>query len=138
MSLHFKFIFTAILFSGLVSSASSFACDEHAEGGHGKGHHHDKVTKGAASEDEHSAWLSQEDQTLTGTVSMHVAGMMCSSCRTKLEGAIKKLPEIDTVMINLKNKSMTLALKSPLPRGKLSQAMTAAGFSLVKPPAKIL
>jgi copper chaperone CopZ len=130
-----------VLILGLALSSASFACDEDHETNHGASHgkhHHglgtataDSSKKASAGdEDEHHVSINTEGETLTGHVSMHVSGMMCTSCRAKLETAIKKLPEVESVSANLKEKSMSLTMKSPLARIKLSQALTKVGFNL--------
>ena len=132
------FLLSGLFVSGFAIASNSFACDEE-EAHHSHGSHKSSATRDKTPEnDHHSVWLANEDEMLSGLVSLHVVGMICSSCRAKLEASIKKIPEINTVTISLKNKSMELVFKTPLPRSSLVLAITNAGFKLAKPPAKTI
>lgn len=114
-------------------SSAGLSCDNddsdhHGRGGHHSEHHseHHSSKKHA---DEHAVSIQADSESLTGEVSMKVAGMMCSSCREKLEAAVKKLPEVASVKADTKTKIMTVTLKSPLAKSVLTQTVKDAGFN---------
>ena len=95
---------------------------------HGKS----KNRRGIAAEkhkENHQVSISSKSDTLSGTVTMNVAGMMCSSCREKLEAAVKKIPEVASVVADVKKKTMTVTLNANLARTALEAAITDAGFT---------
>lgn len=105
------FLLPCLFVSGFAIASISFACDEE-EAHHSHGSHKSSATRDKTPEnDHHSVWLANEDEMLSGLVSLHVVGMICSSCRAKLEASIKKIPEINTVTISLKINPWSQSLK---------------------------
>jgi copper chaperone CopZ len=112
-------------------ASAAYPCaddDDH----HGSHHGNNKGHGGKHAErheESHQVSISSKSDTLSGTVTMNVAGMMCSSCREKLEAAVKKIPEVASVTADVKKKTMTVTLNTNLARATLEAAITDAGFS---------
>jgi copper chaperone CopZ len=77
----------------------------------------------------HKVSLSTKTGSISGTVQLGVNGMMCSSCRDKLETSVKSIPEVASVTADVKSKTMTITLSAPISRLALEQKIKNAGFN---------
>lgn len=125
-----------IMAIALAWGGHSYACDDdhhHGDDHHSRSHHgrHGRHNDNHSPrhDENHEVSISSKSNTLSGTVTMGVTGMMCSSCREKLEAAIKKIPEVATVQADVKAKTLTVTLKASLARSALESAIKDAGFS---------
>lgn len=129
-------ILISTLFFNLATT--SFACldEEDAKNPKKKSGHHSTKSRDVKAmptpdegPDSHAVKIDTVSDIIKGSVSLEVNGMRCSSCKEKLEAAIKKLPEVESVTANVKEKSLTLILKSDLAKATLAKAIQDAGFS---------
>ena len=71
----------------------------------------------------------------TTYVQYQVTGMTCSSCVTRVEKAIKTLPQVLTADVNLATEMLNLTLLSPLPITEIANVLNNAGYQLVDNPS---
>lgn len=64
----------------------------------------------------------------TRTVQIKAAGMMCSFCTMSVEKALKKLPGVETDMVNLVHQVVLLNVDTPHQRRGLGQEMAGLGY----------
>ena len=122
---------TLFLSTMVLWASAAYPCaddDDH----HGS-HHGKSKNRGSKSaerhEENHQVSISSKSDILSETVAMNVAGMKCLSCREKLEAAVKKIPEVSSVVADVKKKTMTVTLNANLARATLEAAITDAGFT---------
>ena len=125
-------------------NAQAFACGQHPsnERKHQSQNHHEDVGHDHSEhqmsddgivnrDDKHSVAINSSDMSLSGTITVTVAGMMCASCRGKLESAVRKIPEVSNVTADLKTKTMRISLAAPIAREALESAVRHAGFKTI-------
>lgn len=67
---------------------------------------------------------------LSETVSLPVEGMTCASCVGSIERALKAVPGIETVSVNLATERANIITDSTVPRMRLIEAIEKAGYSV--------
>lgn len=67
---------------------------------------------------------------LSETVSLPVEGMTCASCVGSIEHALKAVPGVETVSVNLATERANITTDSTVPRVRLIEAIEKAGYSV--------
>ena len=67
---------------------------------------------------------------LSETVSLPVEGMTCASCVGSIERALKAVPSVETVSVNLATERANIITDSTVPRVRLIEAIEKAGYSV--------
>ena len=67
---------------------------------------------------------------LSETVSLAVEGMTCASCVGSIERALKAVPGVETVSVNLATERANITTDSTVPRVRLIEAIEKAGYSV--------
>lgn len=67
---------------------------------------------------------------LSETVSLSVEGMTCASCVGSIERALKAVPGVETVSVNLATERANITTDSTVPRVRLIEAIEKAGYSV--------
>ena len=67
---------------------------------------------------------------LSETVSLPVEGMTCASCVGSIERALKAVPGVETVSVNLATERANIITDSTVPRVRLIEAIEKAGYSV--------
>lgn len=67
---------------------------------------------------------------LTGTLSLPIEGMTCASCVGRIERALKAVPGVETVSVNLATERASITTQSAVAREKLVEAVENAGYSV--------
>lgn len=67
---------------------------------------------------------------LSETVSLPVEGMTCASCVGSIERALKAVPGVETVSVNLATERANITTDSTVPRVRLIEAIEKAGYSV--------
>ena len=67
---------------------------------------------------------------LSETVSLPVEGMTCASCVGSIERALKAVPGVETVSVNLATEHANITTDSTVPRVRLIEAIEKAGYSV--------
>jgi Au+-exporting ATPase len=67
---------------------------------------------------------------LFSTLSLPIEGMTCASCVGRIERALKAVPGVETVSVNLATERASITTKSAVPRAKLVEAVENAGYSV--------
>ena len=67
---------------------------------------------------------------LSETVSLAVEGMTCASCVGSIERALKAVPGVETVSVNLATERANITTDSTVPRVRLIEAIENAGYSV--------
>ena len=67
---------------------------------------------------------------LSETVSLPVEGMTCASCVGSIERALKAVPGVETVSVNLATECANITTDSTVPRVRLIEAIEKAGYSV--------
>ena len=62
-------------------------------------------------------------------VSLHIEGMTCASCVTRVEKALRKVPGVSSVSVNLATETATVEMFVATPIGTLKAAVEKAGYS---------
>jgi Au+-exporting ATPase len=70
---------------------------------------------------------------LSATISLPVEGMTCASCVGRIERALRAVPGVETVSVNLATERASITTKSVIARAKLVEAIENVGYSV---PAK--
>ncbi|WP_426240502.1 heavy metal translocating P-type ATPase [Pararhizobium sp. DWP1-1-3] len=65
---------------------------------------------------------------LSGAISIPIEGMTCASCVGRIERAIKAVPGVETVSVNLGTERASITTQSPVAREKLVEAIENAGY----------
>jgi copper chaperone len=60
-----------------------------------------------------------------------VKGMSCSHCAAAVTKALKELPGVSQVQVDLASGRVTLANANPIPQEELARVIKAAGYELV-------
>ena len=58
----------------------------------------------------------------------NISGMSCEGCKTSVEDALKTIPAIRKVLVDLKQQNVILEMTEHVPTGTLQQALTIAGL----------
>lgn len=69
-----------------------------------------------------------ETAALSPSLSLPIAGMTCASCAGRVERALRKVPGVEEVSVNLATEQARLRGSAPLPA--LAEAVRAAGYEL--------
>ena len=67
---------------------------------------------------------------LTGTISLPIEGMTCASCVGRIERALKAVPGVETVSVNLATERASITTKSFVAPAKLVEAIEHVGYSV--------
>ncbi|MGQ5720356.1 heavy metal translocating P-type ATPase [Pseudochrobactrum asaccharolyticum] len=67
---------------------------------------------------------------LSETVSLPVEGMTCASCVGSIERALKAVPGVETVSVNLATERANITTDSTVPRVRLIEVIEKAGYSV--------
>jgi Au+-exporting ATPase len=67
---------------------------------------------------------------LFSTLSLSIEGMTCASCVGRIERALKAVPGVETVWVNLATERASITTTSAVPRAKLVEAVENAGYSV--------
>jgi Au+-exporting ATPase len=67
---------------------------------------------------------------LFSTLSLPIEGMTCASCVGRIERALKAVPGVETVSVNLATERASITTTSAVPRAKLVAAVENAGYSV--------
>ncbi len=60
-----------------------------------------------------------------------VDGMGCGHCVDAVTKALKKLPEVNEVKVDLENQSVTVTYQGPLEELSMTQAIEEAGYKVL-------
>ncbi len=71
----------------------------------------------------------------SGTVSLPIEGMTCASCVGRIERALKAVPGVETVSVNLATERASITTRSAVARAKLVEAVESVGYSVPAAPA---
>ena len=63
---------------------------------------------------------------------VYIEGMVCEHCKKSVEEALKKLPEIKKVEVDLNKKLAIIELHTQIEDRKIKQAIDDIGFEVVK------
>ena len=68
------------------------------------------------------------------TITTTVNGMVCAFCATGIEKTFRKQPEVASVKVDLKKKTVTITTKAgkTLSDGKIKEVVTYSGYSMGK------
>ncbi len=66
----------------------------------------------------------------SGTISLPIEGMTCASCVGRVERALKAIPGVETVSVNLATERASITTKSAVARAKLVEAIENVGYSV--------
>lgn len=69
----------------------------------------------------------------SATISLPIEGMTCASCVGRVERALKAVPGVETVAVNLATERASITTRSAVARAKLVEAIEDVGYSV---PAK--
>ena len=61
---------------------------------------------------------------------LRVPGMSCDHCKQSVTEALKKVPGVGRVEVDLKKKEVTVAHESRVSRATMVEAIQAAGFEI--------
>jgi Cu+-exporting ATPase len=64
------------------------------------------------------------------TLQLPIEGMTCASCSARVERALRKVPGVKAVSVNLATESAAVQLATPVPAGVLSAAVHQAGYEV--------
>ncbi len=67
---------------------------------------------------------------LSGAISLPIEGMTCASCVGRIERALKAVPGVGTVSVNLATERASITIQSPVARAKLVEAIENAGYTV--------
>ena len=67
---------------------------------------------------------------LSGTISLPIEGMTCASCIGRIERALKAIPGVETVSVNLTTERASITTKSVVARATLVEAIENVGYSV--------
>ena len=73
---------------------------------------------------------------LTGTLSLPIEGMTCASCVGRIERALKGVPGVETVSVNLATERASITIRSGVSREELVEAVKNAGYSVPEQSAR--
>ena len=80
------------------------------------------------------ASIDENRWTLAGPVRLHVAGMTCGGCASKIKGALSKLDGVNDVTVDLRSKEegyVRLASSIPVTYGAVRKAVAGTPFRLI-------
>jgi Cu+-exporting ATPase len=80
----------------------------------------------------YSAAMTQDN-----TLTLPIEGMTCASCSARVERALKRVPGVQDVSVNLASESAALELSSPVSASTLSQAVAKAGYAVALDEAEL-
>ena len=69
-------------------------------------------------------------RTFVGTTAFTVTGMRCEHCRQAVIDAIRRIPGVDTVTVDLDSGAATVTASTPVDRADIAAAVSAAGHAL--------
>lgn len=69
---------------------------------------------------------------LSGMISLPIEGMTCASCVSRIERALKAVPGVETVSVNLATERASIGTKSAVARAKLVEAIENVGYSVAE------
>jgi len=75
---------------------------------------------------------------LSGTISLPIEGMTCASCVGRIERALKAVPGVETVSVNLATERASITTKAAVARATLVEAVEHAGYSVLEPSARVV
>ncbi len=62
---------------------------------------------------------------------IHVKGMTCSTCKESVEGALKALPGVNSVMVDLDTGDVTVSIvEGKVDEARMKSAVEAIGFDV--------
>ncbi|WID99154.1 heavy metal translocating P-type ATPase [Bosea vestrisii] len=67
---------------------------------------------------------------LPGTISLPIEGMTCASCVGRIERALKAVPGVETVSVNLATERASVTTRSVVARATLVEAIEDVGYSV--------
>ncbi len=67
---------------------------------------------------------------LSAALSLPIEGMTCASCVGRIERALKAVPGVETVSVNLATERASITTSAAVARGKLVEAIENAGYSV--------
>ncbi len=67
---------------------------------------------------------------LSGAISLPIEGMTCASCVGRIERALKAVPGVEAVSVNLATERASITTKSAVARAKLVEAIENAGYTV--------
>ncbi|WP_426125933.1 heavy metal translocating P-type ATPase [Pararhizobium sp. PWRC1-1] len=67
---------------------------------------------------------------LSGAISFPIQGMTCASCVGRIERALKAVPGVESVSVNLATERASITTQSPVARERLIEAIENAGYSV--------
>ncbi|QPC95835.1 heavy metal translocating P-type ATPase [Mesorhizobium sp. INR15] len=67
---------------------------------------------------------------LSATISLPIEGMTCASCVGRIERALKAVPGVETVSVNLATERASITTKSTVARAKLVEVIENVGYSV--------
>lgn len=68
---------------------------------------------------------------LTGTVTVHIKGMMCEHCEARVKKALEALAPVDAADVSHRNGTAVLKLDGVLSRREIKEAVTSAGYKFL-------
>lgn len=71
--------------------------------------------------------MSHTPRTFVGTTTFEVTGLTCGHCADALAGAIRRLPGIAAVAVDLGSGVVTVTAADPVDRGDVFAAIAATG-----------
>jgi P-type Cu+ transporter len=71
------------------------------------------------------------------SLSLPIEGMTCASCSARVERALRKVPGVQEVSVNLATESAALQLASPVSAALLSAAVEKAGYEVPRETAEL-
>ncbi|HWT29247.1 MAG TPA: heavy metal-associated domain-containing protein, partial [Methylophilaceae bacterium] len=70
----------------------------------------------------------QTTSMLTGEADLAITGMSCAACVGRVEKALRKLPAVATVSVNLATERAHVTLNAPTTADALEGAVSTAGY----------
>ncbi|KKB80655.1 ATPase [Devosia limi DSM 17137] len=75
---------------------------------------------------------------LAATISLPIEGMTCASCVGRIERALKAVPGVETVSVNLATERASITARPATPRAALVEAVEQAGYSVLEPAGGVI
>ena len=69
---------------------------------------------------------------LSGTVTLHIKGMMCEHCEARVKKALEALPQVEEAKVSHTDGTAVITLSTGISRSDLKKAVADAGYKLIK------